>query len=120
MSNLGQAHALCGAVDEARDAFQRAVALDPHNPRAWRKLGRTMFNDGDYDGATSAYEQAHELRRDHVRTVVNLALCHEATGRYDDALVLLDRLLAARPDHVDALRLAAWIQLTRRISPLKT
>jgi len=46
---------------EARDAIERALVLDPLNPRVHRGAGVIAFNARDYDRAIDQYRRALEL-----------------------------------------------------------
>jgi tetratricopeptide (TPR) repeat protein len=62
---LGRAYSSLGNLGAARDAYLRALALDPQNSSAWYSLGIAALKEVDAngrklsaDGATSAYAHA--------------------------------------------------------------
>lgn len=60
---LRQAHLewMRGQKDQARATLQQALELMPDNPEIWELLGDYRRDAGDWKGAHSAYQKAHEL-----------------------------------------------------------
>jgi len=58
---LGQALYDSGSLDEARSAFETALALDPENLIALRHMGDIARTKGDADGARGWYRQLLEI-----------------------------------------------------------
>lgn len=58
---LGWAQHLNGALDEARDALERAISLDPAFARAYYHLGVVCSQLGDRETALRAYQRAADL-----------------------------------------------------------
>ena len=66
-------------------------------------LGNTRLQKGDAAGAVTAFEQAHELRPDHLLAVNMLAKALAAAGQPDRALSCLNEALAKQPDAPELL-----------------
>lgn len=62
---------------------------------------QAMIQAGDYAGAIARLESARDLEPDEPNTTYNLATAYQATGRYDQAIGLLSRLLE-KPDNTRA------------------
>jgi len=60
---LGLFHWASGLVKEARIDFERAVELNPNNPKALQDLARARFYRIDYTGVRDMLERAVELDR---------------------------------------------------------
>lgn len=58
---LGLVYVELGQIDQAANAFQRAVVSLPTFGRAWRNLGRANLQLGKYRGAVQAYQKAFKL-----------------------------------------------------------
>jgi tetratricopeptide (TPR) repeat protein len=58
LSELGWAYYFVGSMGEANNAFDRSLALDEHNPDAWRGLGWVLARCGERTRAIDAYTQA--------------------------------------------------------------
>jgi tetratricopeptide (TPR) repeat protein len=55
---LGQNAAGLGRLEEAKAAFEKAIALDPSSPRAYALIGNYHLLKGDYEKARELYNQA--------------------------------------------------------------
>ena len=58
---LGQCYLDLGRLEEARDSFVRALALDEDNILTLRSLGTIMFQQGELEEAVSHYHRALRL-----------------------------------------------------------
>jgi len=88
-----------------REAFARALALDPRNAEAWHQLGSKLQFLGDDSGAVAADRQALALDPARVITLRNLAWIYRDLRRYAEARRWLDSAIAVDPTaayaHVD-------------------
>ncbi len=100
---------LPGAVAGFRDA----VALDPEFALAHYRLSLAAAWTGDEAGALAAALRAVELADQLPPSLQDLVLaaaaCHQ--GRYSQAIPLLEEVLAAEPDHKEALYLLSEMVL---------
>ncbi len=74
---------------EARAAIDRAVALDPLNPRAHRVAGVIAFASRDFAGAPTHFRRALQLNPNMANARAGLAACLIETGQIDEARTLL-------------------------------
>lgn len=58
---LGRCYLDLGALEDAREAFLRALALDSENIFVLKALGDIMFQQGELEEATERYQRALEL-----------------------------------------------------------
>lgn len=86
-----------GEPARARRLLERLVRERPSDPRLWTALGQAALAAGDPKGASPALERAAGLDPNPEETGRIAALLQEM-GEFDRALVLLDRMLARRPD----------------------
>lgn len=77
---------------EAREAYDRALALEPDRGAWWFDLGVLHKWRGRYDEALECFEQARERGTDPRATAWNLAICATALGRGEAAAELWRRL----------------------------
>jgi TolB-like protein len=80
-----------------REAFARALALDPRNAEAWHQLGSKLQFLGDDSGAIAA--NLHALALDPARAITlrNLGWLYRDARRYPEARRWMDSALAADP-----------------------
>lgn len=90
------------APDEARDAYRRALELDPAHADAWVNLGRLLHEAGDARAAAEHYRRAIELRPDDVTALFNLGVALEDLRMPDEAMLAYRTALAADPGCADA------------------
>jgi len=89
-------------VETARNAYQRALELDPELSDAYVNLGRLAHEAGDAETAARCYHQA--LAGDELDPVThyNLALALEDLERHGEALAHYLRAVALNPTFADA------------------
>ena len=88
--------------DEARHAYEQALALDPGLADAHVNLGRLHHQGHDAAGAETHYRAAIALAPDDAVAHFNLGGLLEETGRAADAVLAYQRAVAADPDFADA------------------
>jgi tetratricopeptide (TPR) repeat protein len=88
--------------DEARHAYEQALALDPGLADAHVNLGRLHHHGGDPARAETHYRAALALAPDDAVAHFNLGGLLEETGRATDAVLAYQRAVAADPDFADA------------------
>jgi tetratricopeptide (TPR) repeat protein len=88
--------------DEARHAYEQALALDAGQADAHVNLGRLHQRGGDVARAESHYRAAIALSPDDAVAHFNLAGLLEETGRRVDAVAAYQRALAVDAEFADA------------------
>ncbi|HXG87879.1 MAG TPA: tetratricopeptide repeat protein [Vicinamibacterales bacterium] len=120
VNNLGVVQRELGRLADSERAFQRVIELAPDLAFGHYNLGHTLFLQGRYRAALSAYSEGQ--RRDPERNPVQasrLAMCRLASGDGPGALAELQRAAAALPADYRRQLLAdthaiAWALLTHR------
>lgn len=90
-----------GHLSEALDSFRRAANLDPQWPLPWLKAGLTLQKAGQMDDAIDALENAWRLSPGNHQIRSNLASAYAETGRFNEALPLLEKLVIDYPNYVN-------------------
>ena len=86
----------------ARDAYRRALALDPDHAEAHLDLGRLLHEAGDPASAEEHYRAAVTLRPDDVTAAFNLGVALQDLGRHEEAVGAYRRAVEADPTCADA------------------
>lgn len=109
---LGLALGCHGEYEAAVRAYQRALALDPGEPRYAHNLGHILdVGLGRSEDALPFLESSARQRPDDVEIVASYALCLARLGRTDAAERVLTLLGdAAMLDQAQQERLRRWIQ----------
>jgi tetratricopeptide (TPR) repeat protein len=90
------------APRDARDAYARAVALDPRHASARVNLGRWLQEDGHPAEAVAQYRAALAAQPNHPTAAFNLGTALEELGRRADAIEAYRRALDADGNFADA------------------
>jgi tetratricopeptide (TPR) repeat protein len=107
-NTLGSVHHVLGEHDQARAAYERALAVDPDFAMTLVNLGLLEFQSGRRESALELLERALALEPDNVEALVNLGGLHLVDGEFERAKELYRRALALDPANAEArLRLDA-------------
>jgi tetratricopeptide (TPR) repeat protein len=99
---IGRIHLEANRLAPAREALERATALDPGMPEAWNDLGGVAAAEGNPREALRFYERTLALGQDLPYALVNAAGMQEKLGNAGEAERLYRRALAADPRSGDA------------------
>ena len=112
-NNLGNVLKESGHPDQARDAYERALALHPNHIDALTNLGALARAAGRATDAIELYQRVLELSPDHVEAHHNLGNALFDLGRYEEALQPFRRALLLRPyEGSSYMRVAAALNAT--------
>jgi tetratricopeptide (TPR) repeat protein len=119
VTNLGILYARSNRKPQAREAFARAVALNPANAVAHTWAGVLAREAGDFPAAERSYRAALDADPLHADAALNLAFLYDLyLKRPADALAAYRRY-AQLTDRKD-IRVAVWIdELEARVPPAR-
>jgi tetratricopeptide (TPR) repeat protein len=80
--------------DDARRAYDRAIAASPESPFLYRELADVMRREGNFDGALEKAEKAAELDPADARAQILIGEIHEARKDQRSALAAYEAALA--------------------------
>ena len=113
---LSSVYAARGEHQRALDEVDRALVLNPNDPRALHRRSNTLLYLGRIEEAVASTESVLQIDR-HVTPSngVHIVLAYYTAGRFADALAFADELLSRAPnlDFLHALRAASLAQLGR-------
>ena len=89
-------------LEEARDAYRRALELDPDHSDAHVNLGRLLQEGGDAAEAVAHYRLALERNARHATAWYDLGIALEDLRRRADAIRAYERAIAVDPKLADA------------------
>lgn len=89
-------------VADAREAYRRALELDPEHTEAHVNLGRLLHDAGDPAAAEGHYRCALAAEPQEPLALFNLGVALEDLGRPDEALEAYERALKVDPLNGDA------------------
>ncbi|MRD56661.1 tetratricopeptide repeat protein [Betaproteobacteria bacterium LSUCC0115] len=92
--NIGNSLAKNLQFEEAEKYFNLALTVDPAYMEAIVGLGVAAFQKMDYEACERHFQQALDLSPNHVMVMTNLGNCYSVQGRYEEALTLLNKVIA--------------------------
>ncbi len=99
---VGRIHLEGNRLPQAREALQRALAIDNRLPEAWNELGGVEIQAGNVQEAVRCYERALESGPDLPYVLLNAAQAHDKLGHSAEAEKLFRQLLQLEPKNGDA------------------
>ncbi|MGE5716140.1 MAG: tetratricopeptide repeat protein [Acidobacteriota bacterium] len=87
---------------DARDAYRRAVELEPHHADAHVNLGRLLHEQGKIGAAEVHYRIALTSKPKHAAAAFNLGVALEDRGHWREAAQAYERAVASDPGMADA------------------
>lgn len=91
-----------GAPTDARDAYERALAIDPRHADAHVNLGLLLYQQSEVEEAVAHYRKALGIRRNHATAAFNLGIALEDLGRTNEAVEAYRRAVESDPYFADA------------------
>ena len=80
-----------------REAFERAVSLEPGNAEAWHQYGSVLNDLGDDSGSADAFRRALSIEPDRWITLNEFSWATTISGHFQDGLRLADSAVAVAP-----------------------
>jgi tetratricopeptide (TPR) repeat protein len=90
------------SVEQAKDAYARALAVDPQHIEANVNLGRLLHEEGAPAAAEKHYRAALDVDPDDETAIFNLGVALEDLGRTADAVRAYKRAIQLDPGNADA------------------
>jgi tetratricopeptide (TPR) repeat protein len=90
------------SLQEARDAYERALRVNPRHADAHVNLGRLLHEAGGPSDAEDHYRAAIAADPEHETAAFNLGVALEDLGRIEDAVRAYSLALDLDPDNADA------------------
>jgi Flp pilus assembly protein TadD len=85
-SNLGNALARQGRLDEAIVHFSEALRIKPHDAEIHNNIGNALAAKGNFDKAIAHFSEALRIKPDHAGMHYNLGRTLARQGRLDEAI----------------------------------
>jgi serine/threonine-protein kinase len=104
-------HGSAGRLEDAREAVQRAVDLEPGNAEAHHELGMTLRLLDEDSGAAAMFHRALAIEPDRPMSMVHLAWIEMARRRYTESRRWLDSAAAVNPGFFQAYAERAALRL---------
>ncbi len=116
-ARLAQALREMGQYEQAVEAAQRTLAVDPRNVDALLEVGRAHIARGQAFYGIASLEQARAVAPSDWRPLSLLGVAYQQVRRFDDARAAWNAGLALSPDNADILTNVAIAQMASGDAP---
>jgi len=101
-NNLGAAYGSLGRYQEAIDAYNQTIRINPAYADAYYNLGVAYVTVGRYQEAIEASKQAIRIKPDYAEAYNNLGVAYSELGRHQDAMEAYQQAIRIKPDYAEA------------------
>ena len=91
-----------GRYNEAIEAYDKAIEIDPKLAIAWSNKGNVLGRSGRYDEAIQALDKAIEIDPKLADALQSKGISLIGLGRYDEAIQALDKSIEIKPNNANA------------------
>jgi tetratricopeptide (TPR) repeat protein len=96
-NNMGLDLCAQDKYDEAIEAFDKAIEIDPEYAEAWYNKGNALYAQSKYNEAMQAFDKAIEIDPHDVYSWHNKGMILYEHGKYDEALEAFDKAIEINP-----------------------
>jgi putative PEP-CTERM system TPR-repeat lipoprotein len=110
----GDAFIFMGKREEARPMYEQALKINPDHPSGLMGLARLAVGQRDVEGGNVLAQKAIDKNPGNVEVLMFQSALLTAVGKNDQALAVLDKVLALQPQHRSAHIEKAHIRITQK------
>ncbi len=99
---LGGAYKMLQELENAENAFTKAVTFNPNSPQIHNNLGATLKAAGKTEEAIAAYQKAISLKPDYAEAHCNLGNAYFDAEKFELAISSYEAAIELKPDHIQA------------------
>jgi tetratricopeptide (TPR) repeat protein len=101
---IGEAWQKLGKLEEAIEAYNKALAIKPDYAEAHSNMGVTLKDQGKLEEAIEAYKKALAIKPDYAEAHNNMGNALEVQGKLEEALEAYKKSLGIKPEYAIAAR----------------
>ena len=98
-SLLGASAAQIGQLDQAVQAFEKMISINPNEASSYYNLGNVLQEQGKLKKAIEAYNKAIALKSDYAEAYNNIGLSLQELGNLDEAIDAYNKALNIKSDY---------------------
>ena len=99
---LGAANRGLGKLDEAIDAYTKAISIKPDFADAYSNIGNALKEQGKLEEAIDTYKKAISIKPDFAEAYYNMGVTLREQGKLDEAIDAYTKALSIKPDYAEA------------------
>jgi tetratricopeptide (TPR) repeat protein len=93
-----------GKLEEAIEAYNKALAIKPDYAEAYYNMGVTLQEQGKLEEAIEAYNKSLAIKPDYAEAYNNMGITLQEQGKLEEAIEAYNKALAIKPDYAEAHR----------------
>jgi len=101
-----------GKLEEAIEAYNKALAINPNYANAYNNMGAILQDQGKLEEAIEAYNKALAIKPDYAEAYNNMGNALKEQGKLEEAIEAYNRALSIKPDY-EAARVQKLLQQAR-------
>ena len=91
-----------GKLEEAIEAYNKALAIKPDYAEAYNNMGNALKEQGKLEEAIEAYNKALAIKPDYAEAYNNMGNALKEQGKLEEAIEAYNKALAIKPDYAEA------------------
>jgi len=91
-----------GKLEEAIEAYNKALSLKPDYVEAYINIGVTFYEQGKLEEALEAYKKALAIKPDYAAGYNNMGNALKDQGKLEEAIIAYNKVLSIKPDYAPA------------------
>ena len=99
---IGSANKSLGKLEQAIEAFSKALSINPQYTEAYYNMGNTLQDQGKLEEAIDAYKKAISIKPHYAQAHNNMGNALKSQGKLVDAIETYNKALSLKPDYADA------------------
>ena len=101
-NNMGIAFQEQGKLEEAVEAYSKALTIKPNHAEAYNNMGTALQNQGKLEEAIEAYNKALTIKPDYAEAYNNMGTALQNQGKLEEAIEAYNKALTLKPDNAEA------------------
>ena len=111
-NNMGNALKEQGKLEEAIEAYNKALAIKPDYAEAYNNMGIALQEQGKLEEAIEAYNKALAIKPDYAEAYNNMGNALKEQGKLEEAIEAYNKALAIKPDYAEAYNNMGFAKLS--------
>ena len=99
---IGAANKGLGKLEEAIEAYTKAISLKPDFAEAYNNMGNVLQEQGKLEEALEAYKKALSIKPNNSEAYNNMGNALQDIGKLEEATVAFNKAISLKPDNADA------------------
>ena len=91
-----------GKLDEAKQAYKKAISLNPNYAEAYSNMGNILKDKGKLEEAIKLYNKCISINPDYAKAYNNLGSAFHDQGKLDQAIISYNKAISLDPNYAEA------------------